>query len=72
MAFAARFRRTARLAMLPASCGGAGYTQADVTNLAKVLTGWTIDRPYRGGGGFVFDENRHERGDKMVLGVKIG
>jgi uncharacterized protein (DUF1800 family) len=31
--------------MLEPSCGN-GYTQADVTNVAKVLTGWTIDRPY--------------------------
>ena len=26
-----------------------GYTQADVTNLAKILTGWTIDQPQQGG-----------------------
>ena len=26
-----------------------GYTQADVTNLAKILTGWTIDHPEYGG-----------------------
>jgi uncharacterized protein (DUF1800 family) len=32
-------------AMLEPSCGK-GYTQTDVTNVAKVLTGWTIDRPY--------------------------
>jgi len=32
---------------LDPSCGN-GYTQADVTNVAKVLTGWTIDRPYGG------------------------
>src|ERR1700759_1254309 len=31
-----------------------GYSQADVTNLAKILTGWTIDQPQQGGG-FVFD-----------------
>ena len=27
-----------------------GYTQADVTQVARVLTGWTVDRPQRGGG----------------------
>ena len=27
----------------------AGYTQQDVTQVAKVLTGWTIDQPLRGG-----------------------
>ncbi|MEO7030279.1 MAG: DUF1800 domain-containing protein [Acidobacteriaceae bacterium] len=55
---------------LDRSCGS-GYTQADVTNVAKVLTGWTIDKPYRGGGGFTFEENRHEGGSKQVLGQTI-
>jgi uncharacterized protein (DUF1800 family) len=56
--------------MLEPSCGN-GYTQADVTNVAKVLTGWTIDRPYLGGGGFMFADNRHEGGSKQVLGQTI-
>jgi uncharacterized protein (DUF1800 family) len=47
-----------------------GYTHADVTQVARVLTGWTVDRPQRGGG-FKFDENRHEPGMKKVLGKKI-
>jgi uncharacterized protein (DUF1800 family) len=47
-----------------------GYTQTDVTQVARVLTGWTVDRPQRGGG-FKFDENRHEPGTKKVLGKKI-
>ena len=47
-----------------------GYTQADVTNVAKVFTGWTIDQPNRGGE-FQFDERRHEPGSKMVLGKTI-
>jgi uncharacterized protein (DUF1800 family) len=47
-----------------------GYTQADVTQVARVLTGWTVDKPQRGGG-FRFDENRHEPGAKKVLGKKI-
>ena len=47
-----------------------GYTQADVTQVARVLTGWTVDKPQRGGG-FKFDENRHEPGTKKVLGKKI-
>jgi uncharacterized protein (DUF1800 family) len=38
-----------------------GYTQADVTNLSKILTGWTIDQPQQGGG-FVFDPRKHEPG----------
>jgi uncharacterized protein (DUF1800 family) len=47
-----------------------GYTQADVTQVARVLTGWTVDKPQRGGD-FKFDENRHEPGAKKVLGKKI-
>ncbi|MGO9340772.1 MAG: DUF1800 domain-containing protein [Terracidiphilus sp.] len=47
-----------------------GYTQADVTQVARVLTGWTVDKPQRGGS-FKFDENRHEPGTKKVLGKKI-
>jgi hypothetical protein len=38
--------------------------------VARVLTGWTVDRPQRGGG-FKFDESRHEPGTKKVLGKKI-
>jgi uncharacterized protein (DUF1800 family) len=44
-----------------------GYTQKDVTELARVLTGWTLEEP-RQGGGFVFREPRHEPGDKTVMG----
>ncbi|MGA2536133.1 MAG: DUF1800 domain-containing protein [Terracidiphilus sp.] len=47
-----------------------GYTQADVTQVARVLTGWTVDQPGRGGA-FKFDDNRHEPGTKKVLGKKI-
>jgi len=47
-----------------------GYTQKDVTEVAKVFTGWTVDQPALGGG-FKFDETRHEPGKKLVLGKKI-
>ena len=47
-----------------------GYTQADVTQVARVLTGWTIDKPQRGGE-FKFDASRHEPGEKTVLGKKF-
>jgi uncharacterized protein (DUF1800 family) len=47
-----------------------GYTQADVIQVARVLTGWTIDRPLMGGG-FVFNPNRHDPGTKKVMGQKI-
>jgi uncharacterized protein (DUF1800 family) len=48
-----------------------GYTQKDVTELAKVLTGWTIEQPQLGGG-FKFNERAHEPGNKYVLGHKVG
>ena len=47
-----------------------GYTQADVTQVAKVFTGWTVDQPYRGAE-YKFEERRHEPGTKVVLGTKI-
>jgi len=47
-----------------------GYSQRDVTEVAKVFTGWTIDQPYRGGE-FKFDPRTHEPGPKFVLGHKI-
>jgi uncharacterized protein (DUF1800 family) len=50
-----------------------GYTQKDVTEVAKVFTGWTLGQPF--GGGLPirpeFDESKHEPGPKTVLGVKI-
>ncbi len=62
---------------------GGGYTQQDVIEVAKCFTGWTIVRPYAGGGvrakfgpegtqgEFVFDPKRHEPGSKVVLGHVI-
>ena len=49
---------------------GQGYTQQDVTQVAKVLTGWTIDQPFRSGG-YQFEPRRHEPGSKTVLGTTI-
>ena len=47
------------------------YTQDDVTNFAKVLTGWTIiptvNTPDHGGE-FVFIKRAHEPGPKTVIG----
>ena len=50
---------------------GGGYTQTDVTNVAKVFTGWGLDRPYQGSD-YKFEESRHEPGRKVVLGQTIG
>jgi len=46
-----------------------GYTQKDVTEFAKILTGWTIDAQGRGdGSGFFFAPRLHEPGSKTVMG----
>jgi uncharacterized protein (DUF1800 family) len=47
-----------------------GYSQNDIIELAKVLTGWTIDNPGQGGG-FIFDPRKHEPGDKHLLDLTI-
>ena len=47
-----------------------GYTQRDVTEVAKVFTGWTIEKP-NDGGEFHFDPRKHEPGPKIVLGHRI-
>jgi uncharacterized protein (DUF1800 family) len=48
-----------------------GYTQADVTNFAKVITGWSLVPPRLDpveGGVFMFNERLHEPGAQTVLG----
>jgi hypothetical protein len=65
-----------------------GYTQQDVTQAARVLTGWTIypmsdagkgiitrfsedqlaSRGFVHEGDFLFNANRHDKGEKIVLG----
>jgi len=47
-----------------------GYSQKDVTEVAKVFTGWTIEQPAKGGD-FRFEPRMHEPGDKIVLGHRI-
>jgi uncharacterized protein (DUF1800 family) len=47
-----------------------GYTQADVTALSAILTGWTVDRPYQAGP-FQFDPKRHQPGTKQWFGYTI-
>ena len=47
-----------------------GYTQADVTALSAILTGWTVDRPNQAGP-FLFDPKKHEPGSKVWLGHTI-
>jgi uncharacterized protein (DUF1800 family) len=45
-----------------------GYTQQDVVNVARIFTGWSIERP-RQGGAFKFYDRAHDRGEKIVMGV---
>ncbi|MDB4912819.1 MAG: hypothetical protein JWM95_463 [Gemmatimonadetes bacterium] len=44
-----------------------GYTQGDVINVARALTGWGLQTP-REGGGFIFNANAHDADTKLVLG----
>ena len=63
---------------------GSGYTQDDVQQLARILTGMGINRTgeaprlrpavahyYRAGGLFEFNPNRHQFGAKQFLGATI-
>ena len=47
-----------------------GYTQKDVTEVARAFTGWTIDRP-RTDAHFIFRPGMHDTGEKIVLGHRI-
>jgi uncharacterized protein (DUF1800 family) len=47
-----------------------GYTQKDVTEVARCFTGWTILEP-RKGGTFFYNDKLHDKGQKIVLGHVI-
>ena len=50
---------------------GGGYTQGDVTSLARIITGWTFaGRKGQLGapGSFVFNANAHQPGPQVLLG----
>lgn len=52
-----------------------GYAQADVTNLARIITGWTVvGRDARLGfpGSFAFNPGLHEPGAPLLLGRRYG
>ena len=53
---------------------GTGYTQADVTSFAKVITGWTFSRNDQRGpaGQFTFNRAAHEPGAQTILGKTYG
>ncbi|MGC1197060.1 MAG: DUF1800 domain-containing protein, partial [Geitlerinemataceae cyanobacterium] len=50
-----------------------GYTQDDVVALARILTGWGLDKEGEQGdnSGFHFYANRHDASDKVLLGTRI-
>ena len=47
-----------------------GYTQADIIDVARAFTGWSIDDPRRGGE-FTFRRAAHDAGPKVVLGTQL-
>ncbi len=47
-----------------------GYTQHDVTEVARILTGWGMQQPNRGTG-FEFHSWAHDEGAKVVLGTSF-
>src|SRR5689334_22101482 len=47
-----------------------GYTQKDVIEVARALTGWGI-RPPAQGGGFIFRPEWHDAGEKTILGQRF-
>jgi uncharacterized protein (DUF1800 family) len=59
-----------------------GYTQADVTEFARALTGWTVGGLGRGplarllgngpAGEFAFAEMIHQPGDRLIMGRRYG
>ncbi len=58
-----------------------GYEQADVVDVARCFTGWTVDftvndlrdgrKKWMGSGEFIFNHNWHDTGAKRVLGHDI-
>jgi uncharacterized protein (DUF1800 family) len=48
-----------------------GYTQKDVTEVARAFTGWTIQGLRQQSPAFHFDERFHDHGDKLVLGKTV-
>jgi uncharacterized protein (DUF1800 family) len=47
-----------------------GYTQRDVQQVARILSGWSI-RPPRDGSGYEFHDWAHDYGEKVVLGERF-
>ncbi len=53
----------------------AGYSQADVTEFARALTGWSVGRPNQAAeyeGAFLYRANVHEPGARRIFGRNYG
>ncbi|MEM7334997.1 MAG: DUF1800 domain-containing protein [Chloroflexota bacterium] len=48
-----------------------GYTQKDVQEAARVLTGWTVGKRGRDTGVTIFEPDLHDAGEKIVLGQQF-
>ena len=48
-----------------------GYTQQDIIEVARALTGWTVRPPRTGEPTFWFNGAAHDAGDKRVLGTRL-
>ncbi|MFZ4508323.1 MAG: DUF1800 domain-containing protein [Fimbriimonas sp.] len=48
-----------------------GYTHHDIDEVARCFTGWTLETGLWGRGNFKFDPDRHDKGQKLVLGKVI-
>ncbi len=48
-----------------------GYTQKDVIEIARALTGWTVPGARQGADGFRFVPMLHDAGEKVVLGHRL-
>lgn len=48
-----------------------GYTQKDVMEAARCLTGWTTEKRWMKGLVVAFKQDAHDDGDKVVLGKRI-
>ncbi|MEP7345959.1 MAG: DUF1800 domain-containing protein [Gemmatimonadaceae bacterium] len=48
-----------------------GYTQQDVIDVARALTGWTVRPPRAGASGFLFNSTAHDAEAKLVLGHRL-
>jgi uncharacterized protein (DUF1800 family) len=48
-----------------------GYTQTDIQELARALTGWSVARRGLHKGEFLFQPEQHDEGEKLILGQML-